>query len=67
MRRRDVLLAASTTACPSAQRRGLGLWMVRRLVNELGGAIAIDGQEPDRTRPSGHHSAPAKEKLADVA
>ena len=63
---RDVLLAKNDRA-PIAHSSGLGLWMVRRLVNEAGGAIAVKSRTPTGTTIRITMPLAEEEKLADVA
>jgi signal transduction histidine kinase len=63
---RDALLAKHDRV-PVAQGSGLGLWMVRRLVNELGGAIATKDRNPTGTTIRVTIPLNEQEKLADVA
>ena len=63
---RDALLAKDDRV-PVAQGSGLGLWMVRRLVNELGGAIATKDTNPTGTTIRVTIPLTEQEKLADVA
>jgi signal transduction histidine kinase len=63
---RDVLLA-KTDRAPIVHSSGLGLWMVRRLVNEAGGAIAVKSRTPTGTAIRITMPLAEEEKLADVA
>ena len=63
---RDVLLAKNDRA-PIAHSSGLGLWMVRRLVSEAGGAIAVKSRTPTGTTIQITMPLAEEEKLADVA
>lgn len=63
---KDVLLAKQdrVAATPGG---GLGLWMVRRLVNEVGGTITVSAQNPTGTTIRVAIPLAGEERLADVA
>ena len=63
---REVLLARDDKV-PMARGTGLGLWMVRRLVNELRGAIAVTASKPAGTSIRVTIPLAEQERLADVA
>lgn len=63
---RDVLLATHDRV-PLAPGSGLGLWLVRRLVNEVGGAITVSTQGETGTEIRVAVPFAEEETLADVA
>lgn len=63
------VLEGSVSQMPpaSASGSGLGLWMVRRLLKDIDGAVSISAREPTGTTIQISIPLPLEEALADVA
>ena len=67
MRGRQFLERSDAPVSPASAGAGLGLWMVRRLLKDVGGTVAVDAREPRGTSIRITIPIPREEVLADVA
>ncbi len=66
-RTKRYLEAAATAGAPIEDRAGLGLWMVRRLIDECDGTITVEAAEGRGTRISVFLPTVTAERVRDVA